>query len=241
MRKIIIIPICLMILSIIMAEMGIIFELLFKFLFTVSLIVFFSIHVKKFTRYKELYIYLLIGCLVGDSLLVTEKYVTNETLKFFLFAGGMIAYLAAYYPLAIFYIRKGKWSWLTTIVSIVMVTFSYFIFRQLHNLPKEMIIPVMLYLGQALLMVIGSTTLINQLEKSQALRFVAVAVLFFISDSLIGINLFRHNFRFAELAVYLTYGIALLIAFKAFSQFKAEDSRPIYFKKEKKEDQKTDK
>ena len=172
------------------------------------LIIYFLAETNSFiTSLKKLIVLALIFSWAGDVLLVFESTSSN----FFIF--GLVAFLIAHIFYILFYenvirkdgIRKNYWWFLPVIIYYIAL-----IYILSPNL-GDMKLPVRIY-G-----VVISYMLIQALQTGGIKNFgaatlmIAGAVLFITSDSILAINKFYEPFKYAGIAIMLTYGLAQLL------------------------------
>jgi uncharacterized membrane protein YhhN len=149
----------------------------------------------------------------GDVLLMLEP------VNSFLFIPGLVAFLFTHilYIIYFFAIPSLKKSLLLTApyLAIAVIIYGmlllYFLFPRLGILK----IPVLIYAGVILVMLLASMHAYNNVQKQAGMLFIAGALFFIISDSLLAINKF-HTALIFPFTVILTYGIAQYLLVRGF-------------------------
>lgn len=139
----------------------------------------------------------------GDALLLFEKK------DAFFFTGGLVSFLITHtcYIIYLLKIRSTNRSlvrdqpWVASLVAAYGVSLVMFLSPHLG----DMKIPVMLYAAVICTMVICSLHVFNKVNKAAAVFFVAGALLFAASDSLLAVNKFYKPFSYAGPLIIATY------------------------------------
>jgi len=177
------------------------------------LIIYFLAETNPFiSSLKKWIVLALVFSWVGDVLLMFESINGN----FFIF--GLVAFLIAHIFYILFYenvIRKeglSKNYWWFLPVIIYYIALIYILSPNLG----DMKLPVRIYGIVISYMLIKALQTGGIKNPGAATLMIAGAVLFITSDSILAINKFYESFKYAGIAIMLTYGIAqLLIALGA--------------------------
>lgn len=152
---------------------------------------------------KKLFIAALFFSWAGDMFLLFE----SEGSLFFIF--GLASFLTTHI-LYIFYflsIRSNavsllkKQPWFIILVLLYGVSLVWLLFPKLGDLK----IPVMVYAAVICSMLLCSMHVFYKANKNAAVLFVAGALLFVLSDSLLAVNKFHQQFALAGVWIMLTY------------------------------------
>jgi len=172
------------------------------------LIAFFIFQTKDLaSSLKKWVVLALVFSWAGDVLLMFES--TNS--NFFIF--GLVAFLIAHIFYILFYenvirnegLRKNYWWFLPVIIYYIAL-----IYILSPNL-GDMKLPVRIYGIVICYMLIQALQTGRIKNFGAATLMIAGAVLFITSDSILAINKFYEPFKYAGIAIMLTYGIAQLL------------------------------
>jgi len=172
------------------------------------LIAFFIFQTREFASFLKKWVTLaLVFSWAGDVLLIFESTSSN----FFIF--GLVAFLIAHIFYILFYenvIRKeglNKNYWWFLPVIIYYIALIYFLSPNLGDMKW----PVRIYGIVISYMLIKALQTGGIKNLGAATLMIAGAVLFITSDSILAINKFYEPFKYAGIAIMLTYGIAQLL------------------------------
>jgi len=87
---------------------------------------------------------------------------------------------------------------------------SYLQFQSLNNLEEGLVIPVILYLLQATILVVGSAAYAQKHQGLPKVLFILGGLSIYLSDSIIGQDLFGGGVPLAQLWISLTYMVGLI-------------------------------
>ena len=135
-----------------------------------------------------------------------------------LFITGLLSFLLAHVCYIMYFKQAGKYQTglLQKKPELVLPVLLYIVFLLVFLFPylQQLKIPVVVYsvtIGVMLLMAIHTS---QQLPKRAACFFIAGALLFVVSDSLLAVNLFVVQHRVLGLSVMATYGAAQYLIIK---------------------------
>jgi uncharacterized membrane protein YhhN len=177
---------------------------------------------------KNYIITALVFSFLGDFFLLLE----SKMPLFFIF--GLLAFLITHVLYIIFFTRTktaGK-SLLRTqpYIPFLVIAYGaglvYFLYPSLGSLK----IPVIVYAGIICSMLLCTFYVYSTVGAVTGLQFIAGALLFVISDSLLAINKFYEPLPFAALLIMLTYCAAQYFIVRAFIYRREKNSWNTYFK-----------
>ena len=156
-----------------------------------------------------------------------DVFLLFESKNSLLFIPGLVAFLLTHilYIIYFFSIRPIRKSLLKTapylcfIVLLYGVLLLYFLFPHLGALK----VPVIIYALIILLMLIASIHIYSRVKKTAGILFIAGAIFFIISDSLLAINKFHTPLLF-PFFIILTYGIAQYLLIRGFTQHSSSNA-----------------
>lgn len=154
-------------------------------------------------RERNLIIAALLFSFSGDSFLLLE----DKQPLFFIF--GLVSFLITHLLYIIYFlgIKPLGNSLLKThpYLPLLIAGFGAGLIYLLYPWLGEMKIPVMVYAAIICSMLLCSFYMYKSVKQSVGLQFIAGAVLFVLSDSLLAINKFYQPFQFAAILIMLTY------------------------------------
>lgn len=182
--------------------------------------IFFGSKHSKHQKSKVLINMGLLFCFFGDILLLQHTGISNFVL-------GLFSFLIALVLFNIFFLRQTGFRFtrntnLATVVVLVLLYLGalfWILYPKLQ--PERLEIPVAAYsLVMAALVVTAFNTQNTRRIKRLALHYyIPGSIFFMLSDSLLALDRFYSEFRFAGVAVMLTYGIALYLLSVGFVRF----------------------
>jgi len=164
---------------------------------------------------------ILIGvgfALLGDLFLTYQKF--DVTIQDLFFQLGLGSFLIGYLIFGItFFVNGDKSNWLVYAVFLVLAGISTWQYFSMNNIGEGLEIPVMVYLIQATILVTGAVALFlnGNVSLFQGVLILICALSFYVSDSLIGHNLFGglSKANWAEASIMSTYAVGHLSLFFA--------------------------
>ncbi len=189
------------------------------------LIIYFATQTKSISsNLKYLFLTGLIFSLLGDSLLLFS---TNGSKASTFFILGLIAFLITHLCY-IFLFKKmlTRQKGILHLKPVLYLPFVLFYFTFIAflwpGIPKTMTIPVIIYAATIIFMLSTAMNLKDRIKNQHYVLIFSGALLFLISDSLIGINRFQNDFfpfdsfRFWIMLTYLSAQLLLTIGIKNF-------------------------
>lgn len=190
------------------------------------LMILFFVNINLLTH--RLHIFMFTGLLfswAGDVVLELSK--NNDNL----FIGGLACFLLAHIMyLTTFFLSPGKNSILNNrfYLLIPVLIYGVILVSYLYADLAGMRLPVVLYTIVILSMLTGALNRIEKVKKVSFYLVLAGAILFVISDSVIALNKFVHQFDSSGIVIMSTYIIAqYLIVTGYIFQFKPEAGKQI--------------
>ena len=176
----------------------------------------------KSAKSKKLFIAALFFSWAGDMFLLFE----SENNLFFIF--GLASFLTTHILYIVYFlsIRSSatsllkKQPWLIALVLLYGVSLVWLLFPSLGDLK----VPVIIYAAVICTMLLCSMHVFYKANKNAAALFVAGALLFVISDSLLAVNKFYTPFAYAGVCIMLTYCVAQYFIVTGFIK-QAEDDK----------------
>ncbi|MCM4168316.1 lysoplasmalogenase [Arenibacter sp. H213] len=181
------------------------YRLLTKPLIVISLMIYFGIKGKHLP--KSIYEYTVLAMffsLVGDTLLLFD----NRSPSFFMF--GLMSFLLAHIGYTIVFIkqRNTKYSKVSWIVSIGLVTYGIALFSLIIKDLRGLMIPVSIYIIAILTMAITSQNRMGNVSRQSYILVLLGAFFFIISDSILAIDKFHVSVPKAHFLIMGTYAIS---------------------------------
>jgi len=154
----------------------------------------------------------LIFAAIADYFLSEAKHLPKESPlngKYFII--GLALYLVGYLTIGISNIVFYSINSTTTVVFIIISIVSFIIYRTLDKSKMKGIeIPVIAYLGQAVILVSSSSTkLFITNFQLPAILLALGSICFYVSDFLIAKKTFNSNFMYSEPLILITYNCGL--------------------------------
>lgn len=180
------------------------FRIITKPLVVTSLLVFFLLqNVDK--RTKILVTTALVFSLIGDFQLMFAEGSDS------LFAGGLLAFLVAHimYILQFSRTRNKNIGYLAPLL--VLLVYAISMFWYLSDSLNSMAIPVGLYIVVILVMILFAYLRNDSMIDNSYIYILAGALLFMLSDSILGITRFKSDIPFSRVLVMGIYSIAQLL------------------------------
>lgn len=170
-------------------------------------------------RDRNIFICALLFSFLGDVLLMFE----HVHPLFFIF--GLVSFLLAHILYIVFFLGIGKQHNKKFAVQpvILLLVLAYGLSLLLFLWPSlgDLKIPVAVYAFVICSMLLGSIAVQKMLDKTTGMYFLAGALLFVSSDSILAINKFYQAFSIGPVLIMLTYCAAQYALSKGFIRFKA--------------------
>ncbi|WP_418603071.1 lysoplasmalogenase [Hwangdonia sp.] len=176
-----------------------------KPLILISLIFFFWKHAQHLdAKTKWLTLLALVFSLTGDVLLMF----VNASANYFI--NGLLAFLLAHVMYVLVFLRKRKHSKKVYPFTIILLLYAATVFYFLKDGLRDLLLPVMVYMGVILLMVVTAFLRQGSVPKNSYILVFLGALFFITSDSLLALNKFYEPLPFSNIGIMLTYSIAQL-------------------------------
>lgn len=174
-----------------------------KPLIVIALIFFFWKHCQHLdAKTKRLTILALMFSLFGDILLMFA----NASANFFM--AGLISFLLAHVMYILVFLKQKNKPKNVFSFTVILLIYAATLFYFLKDGLSDLLIPVIIYMGVILFMVIAAFLRQGNVTKNSFI-FVFLGALFFISsDSLLALNKFYKPLAFSNISIMLTYAIA---------------------------------
>ena len=151
-------------------------------------------------------------CFLGDFTLLNDEDSGRFTL-------GLLSFLVAHLFLIFFFYRlkpfTKKHALFVVIISVIMLAYILGLFHFIWDSVsvQSFEIPVVIYsivLGVMVIMAIN-TIKNRSLKRIAKFYFIPGAVFFLISDTILALSKFYHNYNYSAVPVMLTYGLAIFL------------------------------
>ncbi|WP_028972913.1 lysoplasmalogenase family protein [Spirochaeta cellobiosiphila] len=146
--------------------------------------------------------------LLGDAVLAVNNHVEDDTTPSLVLMGiGILLFLIGYLCYGITFLARGEEVIFSLVFLIGMTFLTFACYRQFKLLDKVTRVPVILYCLQGILLITAAfRLLLSSPSLSTALIFVGSAGLY-ISDMIIGFNLFCKKLDKGEIGIMATYAL----------------------------------
>lgn len=162
----------------------------------------------------------LLFCFIGDIFLLSQTGISNFILGLFAFLIALIFFNILFLRLTNFKLNKNGNLLAAIVIVVAYLAVSLWILFP-HLRFQYMEIPVSIYaVVMGSFIITGLNTVkIRKLRNTALYYFVPGSIFFAISDSLLALDRFYSSFRYAEISVMLTYGVALFLLSAGFIRF----------------------
>ena len=184
------------------------------------------LHHKRVTAEKNWRLILagLITAWAGDVLLLFSE----DRQQFFMF--GLVCFLCTHLAYILYFSRYHRGIFLYIkghlLLTAIVVLYAVLLLLFLWNGLGSLLIPVVIYTVLITTMVLQSFAAKNFSLAKRGNQFVAGAIMFVVSDSVLAIAKFHKPFLLSDAAIILTYGIAQLLIVD--SAVKNTDKKQVY-------------